>query len=200
MTLDTAPPSWSFDRWRDYLCVLARMQLPRKLQGKLDASDIAQRTLLKAHQHADQCRAEGDAQRAAWLRRILANTLADAMREFGGAKRDASLEVSIENGLAASSTRLDAFLAAAISTPSAKAAQQEELLRLASALAQLPADQRTAIELHHLQGLAVGEVAAQLERTEASVAGLLRRGLARLRELLPTDTDQELGAGEQGGN
>ena len=186
MTLEAVQPGLPFDRWRDYLCVLARMQLPRRLQGKLDASDIAQRTLLKAHQHADQCRAEGDAQRAAWLRRILANTLADAMREFGGAKRDAALEVSIENGLAASSTRLDAFLAAAISSPSDRAARQEELLRLAWALTQLPPDQRTAIELHHLQGLAVGEVSAQLGRTQASVAGLLRRGLARLRELLPT--------------
>ena len=55
---------------------------------------------------------------------------------------------------------------------------------LAAALAQLPDDQRAAVEVHHLQGCTLSETAAVLDRTERSVAGLLRRGLVRLRELL----------------
>ena len=62
--------------------------------------------------------------------------------------------------------------------------QHEELLRLAEALDRLPDDQRTAVELHHLQGCSVVDIGAQLDRTEAAVAGLLRRGLKKLRELL----------------
>jgi DNA-directed RNA polymerase specialized sigma24 family protein len=38
--------------------------------------------------------------------------------------------------------------------------------------------------MHHLRDDSVAEIAARLERTEASVAGLLRRGLQTLRALL----------------
>jgi RNA polymerase sigma-70 factor (ECF subfamily) len=38
--------------------------------------------------------------------------------------------------------------------------------------------------LHYLQGLPLAKVASQLERTEAAAAGLLYRGLKKLRELL----------------
>ncbi len=41
-----------------------------------------------------------------------------------------------------------------------------------------------AVEMHHLHGCSVAEVAGQLGRSEASVAGLLRRGLKKLRESL----------------
>jgi RNA polymerase sigma-70 factor (ECF subfamily) len=62
--------------------------------------------------------------------------------------------------------------------------RNEELLRMADALDQLPALQREAVVLHHLQGMSLADLASHLERSEASVAGLLRRGLAKLRELL----------------
>jgi RNA polymerase sigma-70 factor (ECF subfamily) len=63
-------------------------------------------------------------------------------------------------------------------------AREEQLICLAEALQQLPEDQRTVIERKHLQGESVSEIAQSMGRTKASVAGLLRRGLDRLRELL----------------
>jgi RNA polymerase sigma-70 factor, ECF subfamily len=48
----------------------------------------------------------------------------------------------------------------------------------------LPEEQRTAVELHHLKDESVTAIAEHLGRSEASVAGLLRRGLKKLRELL----------------
>ena len=62
--------------------------------------------------------------------------------------------------------------------------QEEELLHLAGALAQLPEDQRAVVELKHLQDWSVAEICQHLDKSEAAVAGLLRRGLQRLRELL----------------
>ena len=51
-------------------------------------------------------------------------------------------------------------------------------------LGQLPKDQRTAIEMHHLKGVPVAELARQMGRSGAAVTNLLYRGLKRLRELL----------------
>lgn len=178
----TAGGSW--EAHREYLELLARLHLPPRLRSKLDPSDMVQRTFLKAHQNLEQFRGQTETELAAWLRRILANTLTDAVREFDGPVRDVAHERSLEQTIAASSARLEALLAGSGTSPSAGAAREEELARLATALAELPEDQRTAVELHHLQGCAVQEIAFEMQRTEASVAGLLRRGLAQLREVL----------------
>ncbi len=80
--------------------------------------------------------------------------------------------------------RLEAWLAAEQSSPSAIAEKNERLLRLAEALEQLPEVQRDAVVLHHLRGLPLAELAAQLGRSEGAAAGLLHRGIKRLRDLL----------------
>jgi RNA polymerase sigma-70 factor (ECF subfamily) len=62
--------------------------------------------------------------------------------------------------------------------------RDEQLLRLAQALAELPPDQRRAVELHHLQGYPLAEVAEILGRGQEAIVGLLYRGLKKLRQLL----------------
>lgn len=184
MTAEAMPDPAALERFRDYLTLLARLHLQPRLQSKLGASDIVQQTLLKAGQNLGQFRGRTEAEQAAWLRRILTNTLVDAVREFEGGKRDVARERSLAVAVDQSSARLEALLLDRTQSPSEQALQHEELLHLSTALAALPDDQRQALELHYLQGCPVAEVAAHMARTERSVAGLVRRGLHTLRQLL----------------
>jgi len=183
-----APAGDSFqpalERYREYLRLLARLQIDPRLRAKVDESDLAQQTLLLAHAKWQQFRGKTEAELAAWLRQILANNLAGAYRRFGAEARNVARERSLEAAVDESSARLEAWLAADQSSPSGTLLRQEELRRLADALAQLPAPQREAVELHHLRGLSVAETAQLMSRTRPAVMGLIFRGLKRLRELL----------------
>jgi RNA polymerase sigma-70 factor (ECF subfamily) len=170
------------EEFRNYLRVLARLQLPAVLRGKLDPSDIVQETLLRAHERQDQFRGTTESEQAAWLRQILAHQLADALRRFGAAGRDVQREQSLEAALQESAVRLESWLVAESPAPDQRASRQEELLKLATALAELPEDQRTAVELKYLQGYTLKAVSQEMNRSKAAVVGLLQRGVAGLRE------------------
>ncbi len=179
-----APATDDLERYRSYLGLLARMQLGRRFQGKVDPSGVVQQTLPEAHQALGRMPQENEEKRTAWLRRILANNLRDEIRKLGGAVRDVTREQSLEADLDGSSARLEAWLAAEESSPSQKAVRQETLLGLAAALERLPVDQRTALSLHHLQGCSLAETARHMKRSKGAVAALLFRGLKKLRESL----------------
>src|SRR5262245_14866136 len=174
----------ALERYRPDLLLLARLRLDPRLRGKLDASDVVQQTLLEAHQARGQCRVTGEAEVAAWLRKILAHNLANALRDFLRDKRDVRREQSLEAAVEESSRRLDAWLAAEQSSPSERAARHEQGVRLAGALTELPEAQREALTLHHLESWPLEEVARHLGRSREAVAGLIKRGLQELRKRL----------------
>jgi RNA polymerase sigma-70 factor (ECF subfamily) len=170
------------EHYREYLRLLARLQLDPQLRGQLDPSDVAQQTLLRAHERFDQFRGRSDEEMRAWLRAILAHALVDAVRRFGRQKGDRAR--SLEAALEQSSAKLEMLLASEESSPSHGALRAERLIELAEALARLPEDQRTAVELRYLQGLAVPDVAERMGRTTVSVTGLLYRGMKALRDVM----------------
>ena len=184
MSLSSHKRSPDVQAYRSYLYLLARSHIGARHQAKIDPSDIVQQTLLDAHQKQAQFRGGTEAEWMAWLKQILANNLADAVRGLARAKRDVRRERSLDEQVGESFTRVDGWLAAAQSSPSQQAVRSEELIRLADALTAMSETQREAIVLHHLQGLPLADVATQLNKTPAAVAGLLHRGLKRLRELL----------------
>jgi len=171
------------ERFRTYLGLLARLEVAPRLHDKVDLSGVVQQTLLEAHQglvdHSGPARSEAEA--AAWLRSILSHNLADVLRKLTAGKRDVRREWSLDAALDQSASRVEEWLAAEQSSPSQHVIRQEELLRMAESLASLPEPQRRAIELHHLQGRPLAEIAALLGSTKAAVAGLLHRGLKTLR-------------------
>ncbi|MDX1962110.1 MAG: sigma-70 family RNA polymerase sigma factor [Pirellulales bacterium] len=188
MNLPTATGDWALPQYRDYLRLLVRLQISPRLQSKLDASDIVQQAMLQAHENRGQFRGHTEQEWLAWLRVILANTLAMTLRRFSTEARDLARERNLLRDIEQSSSRVECFLAADQTSPSGKALRNEELLALATAINTLPEDQRRVIELHHLQGLPVSEVAELLDRSRPAVVGLLFRGLKKLRVALRGST------------
>src|SRR5215471_14036366 len=141
MTNETGDPQRTLERFREYLHLLARLQLDPRWQGKIDLSGVVQQTLLEAHQNREQLRHWDEARRAAWLRRALAHNLTDEVRKLGTARRDAALEQSLDQALEQSAWRLESWLADEQSSPSVRAERNEQLLALAAALEQLAPDQ-----------------------------------------------------------
>ena len=180
MMNDAAEPP--LDRFRSYLLLLAQMQLDPRWKAKLDASDLVQQTLLEAHEKRQQFQGD-DAAMMGWLRRSLANNLVDQVRALTRDKRNVFREQSLHS-VDKSSANMQRWLAANQSSPSTQAVRNEDLLRLADALMQLGQPQRDAVVLHHLQDCTLKETAEALGRSEPAVAGLLHRGLRRLREIL----------------
>jgi RNA polymerase sigma-70 factor (ECF subfamily) len=143
-----------------------------------------QQTLIQAYQGLAGFRGGTAREMAGWLRQILANHLAHVVRDFGRQKRDAGRELPLAQVLDDSSARLEAWLAAEQSSPSERVQRNDLLLRMADALESLPDEQREAVELHYYHGWTLAQIAAHLNRTPPSIAGLVHRGVLRLRDKL----------------
>jgi RNA polymerase sigma-70 factor, ECF subfamily len=178
------------ERYRSWLGLLARLQVEPRFRAKFDASDIVQQTLLEAVKDWPNFRGGTEAELAAWLRQILAHILLHEVRRYGGAqRRDIGREVSLDEALAESSRRLGAALAAPGSSPSEQAVRHELELRLADALARLPADYAEIILLRNVEGLSHEEAAGRMGRGAGAVRMLWVRALARLRQELDLTPD-----------
>jgi RNA polymerase sigma-70 factor, ECF subfamily len=172
------------EQYREYLSLLARLQLAPHLRAKLDPSDVIQETMLDAYRKIEQFQGGQSTQFAAWLRTILARNLAMNVRKFARPGRDIHMENSLQAALDNSSACLENWLGDKQPSPEQLAERNERALQLAKSLAQLPEEQRLAIEMKHLEGLSIAEISRLMKRSENSVAGLLRRGVQKMRELL----------------
>jgi RNA polymerase sigma-70 factor (ECF subfamily) len=180
-----APGGWHPERYRDLLCVLARqLQMDPRLRRRFDASDLVQETLLKATHNLNQFRGGTEAELVKWLQGILENALADAIRHARAQKRDVAQEQVLTAVVHDSSARLQNWLVAPGSSPSQRALREEQLLRVATALAKLPQDQQDVILLRDSLDTPIRTIAERLGRSEKAIAGLLVRGRRTLRELL----------------
>jgi RNA polymerase sigma-70 factor, ECF subfamily len=174
--------------YRNYLRLLARIEVGRRLQGKLDASDLVQETFLDAHRNFARFRGTDEPQFVRWLRQILAAKVADALRRYLGTQgRDVRLEQELAAEIDNSSRMLGNDLAASLTSPSVQAVKREQDVLLADALEKLPEDYRNVIILRHLTGLTFPEVARRMQKTQDSVEKLWLRALARLRLVFGED-------------
>src|SRR2546429_8349955 len=118
-------PSQALEPFRSYLEVLARVHLDARLRGKLDPADVVQQALLRAYAAWPELKNPDRPVLAAWLRRILARTLADVVKHYDRDRRAVNLEQSLEADLYRSASGLVGYLAADQTSPSQAAERNE---------------------------------------------------------------------------
>src|SRR5262249_41151436 len=111
---------------RSYLALLARLQVGRRLQGKVESADVVQETFLAAHRCFPQFLGDREEEFASWLRQILVSRLAKLIRHYCGTqRRDVRLERQLGMELEQSSRALDRSLVSPGTSPSQPAARRE---------------------------------------------------------------------------
>jgi RNA polymerase sigma-70 factor (ECF subfamily) len=199
---DEAARDRLFAACRSYVGLVARATLERRLQSKVDASDLVQQTLMDAHRDFSQFAGTTEQEWLAWLRKILAHNTGDAYRHFAADKRQIQREMSLQSAMPAGSQpgSLGAGYdpASPVDTPSQIVLGQELELAVAEAMTQLPADYREVVFLRNVQRLPFDEVAVRMERSRPAVQMLWMRALHRLREILGGPLDESPSAAAPG--
>jgi len=184
---DAAAIADIFARHRDRLRRMVDMRLDRRLQGRIDASDVVQEAHLEIASRLAEYLKDPKLPLFLWLRLVVGEKLAKLHRtHLGAQKRDAGLEVSIfrEALPAASSAALAAHLLGKHTSPTQAAVRAERLLRLQDAINTLDPIDREILSLRHFEELSRGEAAQALGIEEAAAAKRYVRAMKRLKDLL----------------
>jgi RNA polymerase sigma-70 factor (ECF subfamily) len=176
-----------FARYRDRLRRMVRLRLDRRLQGRIDPSDVLQETYLDVAKRASEYLAHPSMPPYLWLRFLTGQRLMALHRQHLGAKmRDAGQEVSLYRGALpqASSVSLAAQLLGRLTSPTQAAVRAEMQIRLQEALNSMDALDREVLTLRHFEELTNNETAQVLGIQKAAASNRYIRALKRLKEIL----------------
>lgn len=154
---------------RPVYTLAVRMLADSRGDGRDDAADVLQETMLKVFRRLHEFRNDG-APFWGWLRQIAVNEALMRLRS----RRRLDGEVGLDDG--------DAFEDPA---PAPPAAADAALLQ--RAIAELPAATRSVLWLYHAEGYTHDEIGALMQRTASFSKSQLARGTRRLRERLGPD-------------
>ncbi len=184
-----------FDRCHDRLRRMVQFRLDRRLQGRIDGSDVLQDAFLEACQRLDEYRRRRPMPVFLWLRFLVAERLTTLHRHHLGVQaRDAARDVSLYSGPLpqASSAALAAQLVGSFTSPSDAAVRAERALRLQEALNEMDPIDREVLSLRHFEQLSRAETAQVLGIEESAAGKRYLRALQRLKKTL-SDLDDESG-------
>jgi RNA polymerase sigma-70 factor, ECF subfamily len=176
-----------FTRYRDRLRRMVKLRLDRRLQGRIDTSDVLQEAYLDVARRAAEYVANPTMPFFLWLRLLTGQRLLMVHRQHLGARmRDAGQEVTLYRGALpqASSVSLAAQLLGRMTSPSAAAVRAEMQLKLQEALNGMDPIDREVLTLRHFEELSNGETAAVLGLQKAAASNRYVRALTRLKDVL----------------
>ena len=181
-----------FNANRQRLRRMVQLRLDRRLQGRIDASDVLQDAFIDASRRLKEYAANPAIPPFLWLRLLTVQRLQTLHRlQLGAKARDAGREVSLHSGPlpAADSRSLAAQLLGRLTTPSRAAVRAEIQIQIQEALNAMDPIDREILALRHFEELSNGEAAAVLGLHKAAASNRYVRALRRLKELLAPTLD-----------
>jgi RNA polymerase sigma-70 factor (ECF subfamily) len=176
-----------FGRHRARLRRMVELRIDRRLQARIDASDVIQEAYVDVVSRLDEYLREPNYPLFLWLRLIVGERLLKLHRQHLGTQmRDVALEVSIYRGAlpAASSAALAAQLLGKYTSPTQAAVRAERMLRIQEALNTLDPMDREVLSLRHFEQMTLVETALSLDIEESAAAKRYIRALKRLKAIL----------------
>ena len=163
------------------------LRMDRRLQGRIDPSDVIQESCVEAAQRLREYAENPSVPFFVWLRWIAGQRLMEQHRRHLGAQaRDAGRDVSLYQGNFPEATTADlaANLLANITTPSQAVIRMEEQRRLQDVLDSLDPIDREILVLRHFEQLSNGEAAQVLDLDKSTASKRYTRALIRLKDVI----------------
>jgi len=174
-------------RHRDRLRRMVALRLDRRLQGRVDASDVIQEASLEAVRRLPEYLENPTMPFFLWLRFLTGQRLLEQHRiHLGAQARDAGREIALYHGALPETTSaaLAAHLLGHLTSPSAAAIRAERRIRMQEVLNTLDPIDREVLALRHYEQLSNAEVAAVLGLDKSAASKRYARALVRLKEIL----------------
>ena len=177
-----------FDQYRRRLRQMVRLRLDRRLQGRVDPSDVVQEAYLDVSQQFDSyVKKHKEMSFFLWLRLMTGQRMMRLHRQhLGAAMRDASREMCLRTGALphATSLSLAEHLLGRYTSVSRAAMRTEMQLKLQEAINGMEDLDREIIALRHFEELSNNEVAEILQLTKSAASNRYVRAMARLQQVL----------------
>jgi RNA polymerase sigma-70 factor (ECF subfamily) len=175
------------DRHRPRLRRMVALRMDRRLQARVDPSDVIQEAYLDATAGLGQYVERAELSFYLWLRWLTGMKLNTLHRKHLGVKgRDAGREVSLDRGAmpGATSAALAAQLLGRQTSASEAAMRLERKARIQEALDAMDPLDREVLVLRHFEQLSNAETAQALGLQESAASKRYIRGLRRLKDAL----------------
>jgi RNA polymerase sigma-70 factor, ECF subfamily len=184
---DEAALAELFARHRGRLRQMIRLRLDRRLQGRVDPSDVLQDAYIDLAGKLPEYASKPAMPFFLWLRLVVGERLLRVHRHhLGAAMRDAGRDVSIYRCSLpqAGSASLAAQLLGRITSASRAAVRAEQQILLQDALDGMDSIDREVIALRHFEELSNDEVATVLGLSRAAASKQYVRAMLRLKAVV----------------
>jgi len=175
------------DRYRERLRRMVGLRMDRRLQGRVDASDVVQEALIEAARRLDEYAAKPPMGFFLWLRWLTGEKLLNAHRQhLGTQKRDAGQEVSLYRRALpeASSVSIAHQLLGQLTSPTQAVYRAELQLIVQEVLNSMDPIDREVLILRNFEQLTTDETAQTLGIKRSTASKRYITALKRLKQAM----------------